>query len=364
MNAIYDLLKTVNTAPEALMRRMDQLRPDLEVITAPGGGSRNFGGAGGAAAGAAAGAGAAAAAGAGAAGGWRSGTGSRFTQASTFDRRPASAATAGQGRLPPPPPRATTATGGAGRYQSKFTTGGNMDDKILNTIIGNKLNAFTPLTYNDTRDFIYQILDSGETEFIRDFVEKVFKKATQEEVYCAAFAKLIAEIAHRYPVMYEEMRKYHTQFLSIFDSVDSSGAETDYAVLVREKQYRMGYGQFLSELACLNTLEKGDLLAMVEKCMGQITVLAAQEGKGKAVEEYVDCLVRLTKALKEKSRGFFGQVREDLAARILPITTPFIEKTAAATVCLSITPKSRFGMMDLADCFSGSSGSSGRLGKN
>lgn len=342
VNALYELLKTVKVAPDALMRRMDQLRPDLEVITAPGGGgSRNFGGGGGG--------------GGGGAGGWRSGTGSRFTQASTFDRRPAGSAAAataaGQGR--PPPPRAATssATGGAGRYQSKFTTGGNMDDKILNTIIGNKLNAFTPLTYNDTRDFIYQILDSGETEFIRDFVEKVFKKATQEEVYCAAFAKLIAEIAHRYPVMYEEMRKYHSQFLSIFDSVDSHGAETDYAVLVREKQYRMGYGQFLSELACLNTLEKGDLLAMVEKCMGQITVLAAQEGKGKAVEEYVDCLVRLTKSLKEKSRGFFGQVREDLAARILPVTTPFIEKKASTSESLSITPKSRFGMMDLADCF-------------
>jgi hypothetical protein len=237
-----------------------------------------------------------------------------------------------------------------GRYQSKFTTGGNMDDKILNTIIGNKLNAFTPLTYNDTRDFIYQILDSGETEFIRDFVEKVFKKATQEEVYCAVFAKLIAEIAHRYPVMYEEMRKYHTQFLSVFDSVDSSGTETDYAVLVREKQYRMGYGQFLSELACLNTLDKADLLAMVEKCMGQIVILAPQEGKGKAIEEYIDCLVRLTKSLKEKSRGFFRQVREEMGSHIIPVTTPYIQKTAGSEKSVSVTPKARFGMMDLTDC--------------
>jgi hypothetical protein len=148
--------------------------------------------------------------------------------------------------------------------------------------------------------------------------------------------------------MYEEMRKYHSQFLSIFDSVDSHGADTDYTVLVREKQYRMGYGQFLSELACLNTLDKADLLAMVEKCMGQIMLLATQEGKGKAIEEYVDCLVRLTKSLKEKSRGFFGQVRADLAARILPVTKPFIDKTATS---LSVTPKSRFGMMDLTDCF-------------
>lgn len=313
VNSIYELLKTVKVAPEPLLRRMDELRPDLETMTSPGG-NRSFGSS------------------APTAVGWRSGT-------SRFPRRPASVS------VSVPAPISQKA---AGRYQSKFTTGGNMDDKILNTIIGNKLNAFTPLTYNDTRDFIYQILDSGETEFIRDFVEKVFKKATQEEVYCALFAKLIAEIAHRYPVMYEEMRKYHTQFLSVFDSVDH-GTETDYAILVREKQYRMGYGQFLSELACLNTLDKADLLAMVEKCMGQITALASQEGKGKAVEEYVDCLVRLTKSLKEKSRGFFGQVRSDLSTRILPIIQPFIEKRAAAEECRSVTPKSRFGMMDLAD---------------
>ena len=315
------------------MRRLELLRPELEVISAPGSGVRNFGGGGG-----------------GGGGGWRSGTGGggggggggtgqRFVQVSSFDRRPPTASPGQQQQKQ-----------AVGRYQSKFTTGGNMDDKILNTIIGNKLNAFTPLTYNDTRDFIYQILDSGETEFIRDFVEKVFKKATQEEVYCAVFAKLIAEIAHRYPVMYEEMRKYHTQFLSVFDSVDSSGTETDYAVLVREKQYRMGYGQFLSELACLNTLDKADLLAMVEKCMGQVVVLAPQEGKGKAIEEYIDCLVRLTKSLKEKSRGFFRQVREEMGSHIIPVTTPYIQKTASPESSVSVTPKARFGMMDLTDC--------------
>ena len=322
-----ELLDTVKTAPEALLKRMEQLRPELESPTPGpgrgGGGTRQFNSGG---------------------SGWRSGPsqGQRFG----FDtRRPMSpmgsmpSVSAGAGAPARPNP---------GRYQSKFTTSGNLEDKILNTIIGNKLNAFTPLTYNDTRDFIYQILDSGETEFIRDFVEKVFKKATQEEVYCALFAKLIAEIAHRYPVMYEEMRKYHSQFLAVFDTVDVT--ETDYAVILRQKQYRMGYGQFLSELACLNTLDKADLLAMVERCMGQIIALAAKEEKGKTVEEYVDCLVRLTKALREKSRAFFGKVRADLAARCVPQAEPFIKKTAAPETARSITPKARFGLMDLSDC--------------
>ena len=100
-----------------------------------------------------------------------------------------------------------------GRYQSRFKTEGDLNDKILNSVIGNKLNSFTSLTYNDTRDFIYQIMDSGETEFIKDFIEKVFSKATAEELFCALFAKLIAEIAHKYPVMYDEMNRYHHEFL-------------------------------------------------------------------------------------------------------------------------------------------------------
>ena len=328
--SMKELLDTVKTAPDSLLKRLDQLRPDLEIVSTPGrggggGGNRQFGSSSGT--------------------GWRSGSSQQQQQQQQqgqrfgFDNHKPSPLPGGLMVPPRPNP---------GRYQSKFTTGGNLEDKILNTIIGNKLNAFTPLTYNDTRDFIYQIMDSGETEFIRDFVEKVFKKATQEEVYCALFAKLIAEIAHRYPVMYEEMRKYHSEFLAVFDTVDLT--ETDYAVVLRQKQHRMGYGQFLSELACLNTLDKDDLLAMVERCMGQIITLAAKEEKGKTVEEYVDCLVRLTKALREKSRVFFGKVRPDLALRCVPQSEQFIKRTAAPAAAISVTPKARFGLMDLTDC--------------
>lgn len=233
-----------------------------------------------------------------------------------------------------------------GRYQSKFTTEGNLDHKILNTVIGNKLNAFTPLTYNDTRDFIYQIMDSGETEFSKDFVEKVFQKATQEEIYCALFAKLIAEIAHRYPVMYTEMRKYHSQFLEIFDNVQEDST-AEYNVLLRQKQYRMGYGQFLSELACLNTLEKTDLFAMVERCMARIWFLTSEPSKEKVVEEFVDCLVRLTKALKQKSPKFFGEVKQELGSRILEKANALLSKKAGDRP--SLTPKAHFGLLDLTE---------------
>lgn len=249
-----------------------------------------------------------------------------------------------QGSRTPTTPQNSTPRPPVGRYQSKFTSGSsNIQDKILNTVIGNKLNSFTALTYTDIRDFIYQILDSGETEFIKDFVEKVFKKATVEELYCALFAKLIAEIAHRYPVMVEEMNKRHAAFLEVFEDVQEGGGEGS----LQARAYRLGYGQFLSELAGQNALEKSRLLAMVEKVMDRIWALTASPDKSTSVEEFIDCLVRLTQSLKQKTPGYFRQVKEDLKLRISEKATSLVKKTAGDRPSLS--SKARFALMDLND---------------
>ncbi len=232
------------------------------------------------------------------------------------------------------------------RYQSRFKRTGDIQDKILNTVIGNKLNSFTPLTYNDTRDFIYQIMDSGETEFTRDFIEKVFAKATLEDLYCGLFAKLIAEIAHRYPVMYEEMNKYHCEFMKIFDNVQEDTA-AEYTDLVKEKQYRMGYGQFIAELAGLNALDKTQLMTMVTKVMDKIWQISAEENKSKTVEEFIDCLVRLTMSLRDRCPTFFKSVKGELGGVILERTNDLIARSSPRPP--SLTNKARFGLMDLRD---------------
>lgn len=232
-----------------------------------------------------------------------------------------------------------------GRYQSRFKATGNIEDKILNTVIGNKLNAFTPLTYNDTRDFIYQIIDSGEREFTRDFIVKVFAKATTEDLYCALFAKLIAEIAHKYPVIYEEMDKYHSEFLHVFEDVKED-TETDYVVLVKQKQYRMGYGQFIAELAGLNALEKHQLVSMVTKIGESIWSLSAAENKVKTVEEFIDCLVRLTGGLRDRSPVFFKSVKGELVKILGEKISTLIARSSPFP---SLSKKAGFGLMDLKE---------------
>lgn len=241
---------------------------------------------------------------------------------------------------------ATTPRPPTGKYQSRFKREGPLQDKILNSIIGNKLNTFSPVTYNDVRDFIYQILDSGETEFIRDFVEKVFDKATQEDIYCALFAKLLSEISSKYPMIRTEMERYHTEFLRVFDTVQES-KEVEYEILVRQKQYRMGYGQFMSDLAGLNTLDPACLYAMVDKILEKIDTFTAEDDKAKTVEEYIDCYTRMMKALKQKNPVFFRSICDALSTKTKPRISPLIEKTAGARPSLS--NKARFGLMDLQD---------------
>jgi hypothetical protein len=330
-------LAKVTTTPDGLINLLDSLRGDMEgPPQRPGnrfGTTTNFGG------------------GSNSPGGfnprsfqgssWRSGGTSSPPSSSPRGRQSSAFDTRAQTIRPQP-----AVVKPVGRYQTRFKTEGDLNDKILNTVIGNKLNSFTATTYNDTRDFIYQIMDSGETEFIKDFIEKVFSKATVEELYCALFAKLIAEIAHRYPIMYEEMKRYHQEFLNVFDEVDD-GKVIDSDLSIRRRLYRLGYGQFISELACNKALEKEQLIAMVSKVMDKLWDFTALDEKVKVVEEFIDCLVRLTKSLVQKSPEFFQKVKGDMAASILEKATALITKTAGARPSLST--KAKFGLMDLKD---------------
>jgi hypothetical protein len=238
----------------------------------------------------------------------------------------------------------TPTTAQPARYQSHFSSNGNLEDKILNEVIGNKLNSFTPKTYDDTRDFIYQIIDSGETGFIRDFVEKVFLKATIEELYCGLFAKLIAEIAHKYPVMYEEINRYHKEFLNVFKDVDENTSEENKEKNIQKRQHRMGYGHFISELASLNALTKEQLLAMVQKVNDSLMEQAILPDRTKTVEEFIDCLTRLTQSLRDRSPRFFSAIKGDLYNVLKDMMNGFIDKRP-----VSVSTKARFGLMDLRD---------------
>ena len=258
------------------------------------------------------------------------------------------------GNSSPVAPVASSGGYTSSRYQSKFKVSSQpLNDKILNNIILSKLNKFSGATYSDVRDFLYQILGSGEPdlgEMVRQFMLLVFKKAASEEVYCALYAKLLAEISTRYKVILEEMHTLQANYLEIFDEIEEVPEGGDnYAAFVEknnEKRYRQGYSQFLAELAALEILELSHLEQTFQKLMTLTMKYACLPDNKTLIEEYADCLARMSRVLKKKASPFFTSARAALLSISKPVIETMMEKRELYP---SLSPKARFILMDVRD---------------
>ena len=244
------------------------------------------------------------------------------------------------------------------RYQSKFKNSTQpVEEKILNHIILSKLNKFSETTYLDVREFLYQILGSGEQghdvqEFIRDFMRLVFRKAASEEVFCPLYARLLTEISSKYSVILEEMKSLSDNYLEIFDEITEDKVE-NYETFVRknsEKKYRLGYSQFLAELSKQEILPLSILSATFSKLTSLIDATGKLPDKKVLVEEYTDCLLRMTRVLKGRSTRFSRSAREVLLPSFNPFYTALQESKELYCSC---SPKSRFILMDVFDILKG-----------
>jgi hypothetical protein len=218
------------------------------------------------------------------------------------------------------------------------------------------LNKFSPKTYAEIRDFLYQILGSGEAadlqEMIRDFMRLVFRKAAIEEMFCPLYAKLLCEISGRYQVILQEMSLLQSNYLQIFDNVLESESN-EYSLFVeaqKNKQYRLGYSQFLAELTALEILDLDLLNSTFKRILSTMEVLGKEEDKKTLLEEYSDCLFRMAKVLKKKQSAFFVRARSTLMQANETIITELIDNYSAYP---SETAKTRFILMEVSDILRG-----------
>jgi len=224
-----------------------------------------------------------------------------------------------------------------GRYVSKFKKEEELDNKILQNIILSKLNKFSETTYADIREFIYQILGSNETdlaELIRDFMQLVFRKGIQESMYCSLYAKLLCELAGRYPVLLEEMTKLQMNYMNMFHNSDQ---EHD-----TNKTYRQGYSQFIAELVAFDCLEIHILKRIFQTILQQILLLRGNAESREHIDEYVDCMSRMSAVLKNKTNAFSTQARKELQE----VLTDFLLNTEPFP---GISTKSKFICMNIRD---------------
>ena len=255
--------------------------------------------------------------------------------------------------------RPTTATQGershVPRYVSQFQSGStNVDDKILNQIILNKLNKFSSANYDEIKSFLQQILDSNETEFLQNFMVLVFKKAAVESTFCPLYAKMLSELSVSYTVLREELQRIYKQYMTIFEEVSEDQCK-DYETFVqrnREKQHRLGYSQFIAELTSLGVLEKEQLQELFATIIEQIRRFSMEgDTRLQLVDEYIDCLLRMCKAFQKGYSVKVTSLRNDLAS----VCSSHMEQFLAnrSTKYPGISKKASFALMDCLDIFRG-----------
>jgi hypothetical protein len=240
------------------------------------------------------------------------------------------------------------------RYISKFKNSEKeVNDKILNTIILSKLNKFSESTYSEIRDFLYEILgsignDFSNEDFIKEFMNLVFEKAVREEIFCPLYAKLLFEISEKHPIILNEMNKLHQNYLEIFKECDEESS-SNYSLFLKknsEKKYRLGYSQFLAELTTLRILTFEKIVDTFKIIFEQIESKGRLPDKVSLNEEYVTCLLRITKVLQKRTEPFFIQLRKTLLPIIVESKTKIEDNKA---IYISISSKSRFLLMDIYD---------------
>ena len=253
-----------------------------------------------------------------------------------------------------------------GRYQSKFrNTSEAIEEKILNRIIRLKLNKFGPTTYEEIRDFLFQILgqesvateedgtirtEEGQVaEFVKDFMQMVFTKAAAEQMYCPLYAKLLSEIGAKHSVIFDEMNRLYQNYMEIFEEADvnnrAHGMEA-FEKKVTEKKYRQGYSQFIAELTTLEILSVDALACTFHTLFVQIEKHSRLEERKPLVEEYVDCLLRMSRVMKDRHSPFFRSMRAKIYEQNKETLTALISSKDGFQ---SLSPKARFLLMDVQD---------------
>jgi hypothetical protein len=252
------------------------------------------------------------------------------------------------------PTTPSTPRGPPVRYQSRFKNStADIEEKILNRIIRLKLNKFGQSTFNDIREFLFQILgeesDEKVAEFVKDFMYLVFSKAAAEEIYCPLYAQLLSEIGKKHTIIFDEMNRLVENYLEIFEDIDPTKDIADNATFEKhniEKKYRLGYSQFLAELTALEILPPECLSKIFKTLFDLVNKHARIPEKRMLVDEYVDCLLRMSRVLKTPS-DFFARIRKMIQKENSASLDLFIHLRDSTFPSLS--PKSRFLFMDVQD---------------
>jgi hypothetical protein len=238
------------------------------------------------------------------------------------------------------------------KYISKFKkTTDKVEDTILNTILLGKLNKFSEPNYNEIKEFITHIIDSGQTDMIKCFMNIVFEKAASEEIFCPLYARLLSELSTQYPVLLSEMSNLFSKYMKIFEEIVDDDSDNYDELCKRnvEKKYRRGYSQFLAELIKYNTIDTDTFIKTLLTIITQIEINASNTESIKLNEEFADCLMKVMKAIRINVADMdddhhIYQIRNILKQDIMKRIQPLSVKRSD---CIGLSNKARFTFLDI-----------------
>lgn len=220
-----------------------------------------------------------------------------------------------------------------------------VEDRMLARVKG-KINKIGPSTYEATKVFMQQILDSDETGFLDDFMRFVFQKAATESAFCSLYAKLLHELADQFTHLRTVMTSLFRDYIEIFKEVAETPdvGTSDYRAFVEaqeRKKFRRGYSQFVGELVKFGEADVGDFSTLIHTIVGVIELNYNNPKSTLLCEEYIDCLANLCNS----APNILSEApwSEGIRSRLDAMT-----KKSRADVP-GLTNKGRFALMDLVD---------------
>ena len=238
------------------------------------------------------------------------------------------------------------------KYVSKFKkTTDKVEDTILNTILLGKLNKFSEPNYNEIKAFITYIIDDGQTDMMKCFMNIVFEKAASEEIFCPLYARLLSELSTQYPILLSEMSNLFSKYMKIFEEIVGTDSDNYDELCKRnvEKKYRRGYSQFLAELIKYNTIDMDTFIKTLLTIITQIECNARNSESVKLNEEFADCFMKVLKAIRTNVTDMdddhhIYQIRNVLKSDILGRIQPLSIRCAES---VGISNKARFTFLDI-----------------
>lgn len=253
---------------------------------------------------------------------------------------PKSATTSATANVPPPEP--TVGAWKSSRFQPLEETiaSESMDDRIMGKVRA-KVNKLGHSTYDATKAFMKQILDSGEVDFLEEFMRFVFTKAATEPAFCGLYARFLHELADEFSHLREAMVRKFREYTRVFDEASKAPdvGTSDYVAFVEaqeQKKFRRGYSQFVAELAKLGEVSMEDFRLLVCRVVETIQVCHQKEENRQMCEEVIDCFLMMVRAVKVDWMKEYVEALRSVA-------------TAPKESAPGLSNKGRFAIMDILD---------------